>query len=439
MESSDVQKKSAVASPGFFGWIVLIGATVAQIGGQFGGWAVTGLQPAMLTQTLWSRESIGLGASLRSVATALTAPIMGRLLDRYGPRVAISGGAIISALGLFLIGFVNDPTQFVLLFGLVFGVGYAFTSALPMTTTARKWFFRRGSLAVSLVQTGGGVAAIGVPLLGLGLAGSYGWRAAFQVIAGILLVFCVVGAFFMRKSPESMGQYPDGEKPDPEAMRKVAEFESSQAVWTIGQALRTPAFWLLVATNVLMQFAYIALVTNAITWAILDLKIDRNVVTSVWSLTYVGVGLTVGLLFTLVVDQFIDRIGGRKPILIITSAIMGVSLLYALQVTEAIGFGAFLVLLALGGTPWQRFNITYMGDLFGTRNMGTVYGAVTLFVMIGTFSGPWVYGRSHDMTGSYNTAFIITAIACFVATACYIFMKPPKPAPAQLPQAAHTA
>ena len=128
----------------------------------------------------------------------------------------------------------------------------------------------------------------------------------------------------------------------------------------------------------------------------------------------------------------------KQKIALALVTMMGLALLYAPQVTDALGFGVFLGLLALGGTPWQRFNISYMGDLFGTRNMGTVYGAVTMFVMIGTFSGPWLYGRSHDMTGSYNTAFIITAIACFAATACYIFMKPPKPTPAQLPQAAHT-
>ena len=197
---------------------------------------------AVIEEFHWSRGLASGALMLGSVMWTLAAPIIGILLDRLGPRIVLPGGAIIMALGFIIGGMTNTIFEFYLGMGVFMGVGFA---ALPMTSQATflsNWFIRKRGMAIGTAASGIGLGILLVVPWTQWLITTYGWRAAFFILAGVLaIVIAPLNYFFQRQRPEEMNLKPDfGDSPArPSGHVKAAGFDGP----SLKEALRTWRFW----------------------------------------------------------------------------------------------------------------------------------------------------------------------------------------------------
>jgi Major Facilitator Superfamily len=137
-------------------------------------------------------------------------PVIGILLDRYGPRPVLAGGALIMALGFVVSGLARSVAAFYLGMGVLVGIGFA---ALPMTSQATflsNGFIEKRGMAIGLAASGIGLGIWLVVPATQWMITALGWRQAYFILAALLvLVVAPLNYFLQRQSPTEMNLKPD--------------------------------------------------------------------------------------------------------------------------------------------------------------------------------------------------------------------------------------
>ena len=236
----------------FYGWwIVTVGAIQDALkGGTF--------NEGMLFYFLRFEEDLGLSRfrisllfSLNKLEGAFEGPIVGYLIDRFGPRIMVAVGALLSGLGFILLAFTPTTGPYVYIYLLLVFVGvlsFGFKAGYnhAMMAAVNQWFIKRKGLAMSLVSTGQSVGGLLIPFFFGSPAifiWGWGWRRT-ALISGVAILLIVLPlAILVRRSPESMGLLPDGEKPRRDSRGAVvssASQTSGGADYTTGEAIPNP-------------------------------------------------------------------------------------------------------------------------------------------------------------------------------------------------------
>ena len=157
------------------------------------------------------RAAMSLAFSLSRAQGAIEAPLVGYLIDRYGPRPILVTAVFLAGVGYILLSWVNSYTSFMIVYlgviCLAFVAGFVHS---PMVV-ANSWFIRQRARAMTVVSAAVPVGgALIAPLLAIGVT-SIGWRWAAFVSGCIFLLVCLPLSFQLKRSPESMGLLPDGD------------------------------------------------------------------------------------------------------------------------------------------------------------------------------------------------------------------------------------
>ncbi len=277
---------------------------------------------AVVEEFHWSRGLASGAIMVGSIVWTLGAPLIGMLLDRYGPRPVLACGALTMAAGFVVSGFARGVAEFYLGMGVLVGIGFA---ALPMTSQATflsNWFVRRRGMAIGAAAAGIGLGILAVVPLTQRLTAAYGWRNAYFILAAVLaLGVAPLNYFFQRRAPQDMGLLPD--------FGEVAGGAGAHGAViggpTLREALKTWRFWIFSA-GVLAGAIPLHLVLIHQVAAVNDAGFSREVA----ALALGAIGL-----FTapaMVIMGFLaDRIGSRRAYLLgSASLIAGMLLLTAL-------------------------------------------------------------------------------------------------------------
>ena len=197
-----------------------------------------------------SRAATSLAFSLSRAQGAIEAPLVGSLIDRYGPRPIIVTAVFLAGVGYILLSWVTTYVGFMVVYlgviCLAFIAGFVHS---PMVV-ANSWFIRQRARAMTVVSAAVPIGgALISPLLAVGVA-SLGWRWAAFASGCIFLLVCLPLSFQLKRSPESMGLRPDGEVAPPNSASNAgadaATDKNAIADFTSRQAMKTWVFWLLV-------------------------------------------------------------------------------------------------------------------------------------------------------------------------------------------------
>ena len=198
-----------------------------------------------------SRAATSLAFSLSRAQGAIEAPLVGYLIDRYGPRPIIVTAAFLAGVGYILLSWVNSYATFMIVYLGVICLAFVAGFVHSPLVVANSWFIRQRARAMTVVSAavpiGGAMIS---PIAGHRRSFSIGWRWSAFASGCIFLLVCLPLSFQLRRSPESMGLLPDGEIKEfamagAEAMGAAA---IENAELTSGEAMKTPAFWLLVVS-----------------------------------------------------------------------------------------------------------------------------------------------------------------------------------------------
>jgi sugar phosphate permease len=235
----------------FYGWwIVIIGCIQDAVkGGTFNTGFTVYFLP-ILNELNLSRAATSLPFSLAKLESALEGPLVGYLIDRFGPRVMLVLGTTLAGLGFVLLSFTHSYVFFVIVFMGLLTLGFQAGFNHATMAAVNHWFLRKRGLAMAIVQTGQAIGGVVIfPLVALAVL-KLGWRYA-ALLSGMVVLMLLPLVLLVRRSPESMGLLPDGERrvphnPSAVPVRPVRRLRVTRE-FTTREAVRTSAFWLMAA------------------------------------------------------------------------------------------------------------------------------------------------------------------------------------------------
>ena len=342
-------------------------------------------------------------------------PLIGYLIDRWGPRVMMLIGATLAGVGFLLLSLVQTFWEFFFVYIFTVSIGFNAGFFHPVYAAVNSWFIRHRGKAFAIT---GAAASIGgmvmAPLLSH-LILSFGWRTG-AISAGLIIISVAIPcALPIRKSPESVGLLPDGLPPRPEKTAGAGQPIGIVAPvdFTVREALRTLDYWLLFSSITLRVS-----ITVALTIHFVPIFVWKGV-TEVVSAYLVSLFAFSTIVTTLAVGWF----GDRWPKSLICSIGVFPTIAGMLSLVVDPSYSSIYILpvglaITMGTVP---LNWALIGDLFGRRSYGSLRGIMVVGSGMGTFFTPIFAGWIHDRTGSYFIA-LWTFILIHLAAAFFFLL-----------------
>lgn len=405
--------------PFFYGWLI-VGGSLLALGLTYSVmYSFSVFYVALLEEFGWGRGEAAGVYSVFMILTGIGALGAGALADRFGPGRVIACGAILLAGGLLICSRVTELWHLYLAFGVLAGLGVSAAGWTPCVIVISRWFSVRLGFALGIASGGIGVGImVVVPLVQL-LISSFGWRAAYVSLAGIVLFGLLpVSLLLLRGRPEDLGQTVDGGavvSADTKAGGRaranremvVVDAEWAGRKWTVGMAVKTTRCWLLAAVKLLGGIATQMVFVHQVVYLV-EGGYDRMLAASVVGLIgllSVGAKVFWGWAADTIGRETTYTLGCAAMVLAVgllglTRVIPLPAMLYLYAVIFAIGY-------AVSAPLWP----VVTADLFAGRNFGAIYGFITLFSGFGNAVGAWLGGFVYDLTGSYAIAFGVAVVA----------------------------
>ncbi len=378
------------------------------------------------------RDSLGISQaqtnlifSLARAEGGLEGPFAGWLIDKFGNRNLLIPSVLLAVVGYFALSqFVSGFWSFAIVYLGLVSLGNSIAFQHAMFAGINQWFRRRRSLAISILAA---VSSLGglfiVPSMN-GVIERWGWEMG-SLLAGVAyLVFLFPLCFVFRNKPEDMGLLPDGDTTPPSTTgRGSAARRRVLRDYTVPEALRTQAYWLLMLGAGLRMIATLGILVSIIP-ILEDKGVSRQMAANL-----TGAMFGINFLARLVLGYFGDK-WSKSLILAGTLAAeavalaflyfgswdagtMGIILIIAFIVLEGFGDGAGIIVWAA------------LGDYYGRDRFATLRGYITFSHSWALVASPVFVGWVFDHFGSYNWAIIPAAACAGAASLCFLLVRRP--------------
>ena len=360
----------------------------------------------------WSRTLVSGASSVAFLCMGIGGVIAGSLNDRFGPRIILTFSSISLGLGYILMSQMGASWQLYLLYGLLVGIGFATHDVITLSTIAR-WFIRRRGMMPGLVKVGTGAGQLVVPLLAAAMIARLGWRSAYLVIGILCLAALVAVAQLMKRDPQGLGLYPDGNAPTGTTVGQTAQVSSL----TLKAATRTLTFWCLCVTEFMIFGCLLTTIVHIVPHA-RDLGLQPTTAAAVLS-TIGGISM----LGRIVMGTANDRIGGKRP-LVLSLALLILSLVWLQVAASAWMLFAFAVLYGFAHGALFTVMSPTVAEFFGTASHGLIFGVVLFSGTLGGSLGPLIAGYIFDLSGAYRAAFITLTVMASIGLLLALLIRP---------------
>lgn len=409
----------------FYGWwIVVVCMLVLLVHAGIGFYSFGVLNKTLQEAFDTGRATISGAVSLYMLMTGLTAPFVGKLTDRYGPKKVVLWGALIAGAAFLLLNRADTVWHLYVLF-MVAGIGMGGAGVVPVSFAVSNWFTRRRGLAMGVAMSGIGLGAVLVTLLTSYLADAFGWRVAFFALGIVAWVIIIPATMLIMKTrPQDMGLLPDGARPAAIEMAPQAEIAPATAnpeprTYTLSTALRSPPMWSIAAAAFLVGMAISGVLLHEHAF-FTDRGISKASASIMLAVTG-GVGGIGKVSFGFMADRILPR---HAFMICLVLQMVAVAILLFTEGTAMIWVFVVVFGFGMGGViALQPLLIT---QFFGLASFGAIFGAVALALSVGTAVGPFLSGWIFDASGSYRLAFIIFVVGYAIAMAALILIRGPK-------------
>jgi len=371
----------------------------------------------------WSRALTSSAFSLLMVVQGILSIGVGKLNDRFGPRIILTVCSLVLGLGFVLVSRIDAIWQMYILYGVVIGAGMS-GAPVPLMSTVARWFRARRGMMTGIVMAGVGAGTMFMPPVANWLIDTLAWRGSFVAIGIVVMVVMFLAAQFLRRDPAQKGLQPLGGDP------VIDRAPSAGAMWGLpfSVVVRTRQFWLLVVAFGGFGFAVYSILVHVVIHAIglgLPPASAAAIMTAIGGLGMVG-RVTIG--------SMADRLGSKR-LLVSQFGILSVSIFLLAASNNAWTVFAFLFGFSFGGIV--PLNSHIVAELFGLRSHGSILGTIGFSIGMGSAIGPLFTGYCYDVLGSYLVPFLTCGA---VAAACGLLISLVQPLAAiHLPVADQTS
>lgn len=363
----------------------------------------------------WSYAQVSFASSLRGLESGLLAPLIGILVDRWGPRRLIAMGALALFLGLSLLSHVNSLAMFYGAFVLI-SAGMSSCTMTVLMTAVANWFHKKIGIASGIAICGFGFGGLLIPVI-VWLVESWGWRMAVNVLAVGALVIVLPLSLLFRHKPEQYGYLPDGEELKQEHNQAIPSTDASEESISSRQLLKTRYFWQLSLAFMCLTIMLSAVVTHIMPY-LSSIGISRTQASLVATgVPVVSVG---GRLFFGWIGDKVDR---RKLLAVVLAMmLLGLSCFELAATRGNWLLVLYMVLFGLGFGGGIGLRPGMVRELFGRSKFGTVFGMMMGTGALGTVVGPLLAGWAFDSWGSYQNVWFMFNAFAVIAVVLVLFL-----------------
>ncbi len=365
----------------------------------------------VLTEFGWTRALTSGAYSTAWIIEGILGIFMGWLNDKIGPRIVLTISGILIGLGCVLMSRIETIWQLYLFYGVIIGIGLSGTF-VPILTLASRWFFKRRSTMNGLILTGTGLGTLIAPPLATWIISIYDWRTSYIVMGIVVMVIMVTAAQFLKRDPSQIGQWPYGYSTEGE-LKPSFLLEG----FSLKEAACTRQFWMVFIMASCLGCCQFAIIVHLVPHAT-DMGISpasaANILAALGGLTIIG---------RLLLGSAADRIGNRL-VLVIGFFLMAATLLWLTRATDIWMLYLFAIIYGIAEGGMGAVVSPLVAQIFGLKSLGTVFGAISFGVTIGCAVGPSLTGYIFDITGSYNTAFLVLAAIAIAGLLLIGLLKP---------------
>lgn len=413
--------------PFYYGWLIIGIAFVTMAISVSARSAFSLLLTPFTEEFGWDRGLVAGAFSFGFFISAFLSPIVGRWMDRYGPRVVIETGIFIMGIGLILAAFIEKPWHLYLTLGVMVGGGANLMSFTAQSLYLPSWFARRRALAIAIAFSGAGVGAIlFLPWLQTVIERD-GWRTSCWIMG--LIVILVLGPInlLVRQKPEDLGLLPDGDThaSDGQSGRgssNIVDAKWAAIDWTLARALRTARFWWIILAFFSGLFPWYAVQVHQTTYLV---GLGYSPILAAWAL---GIVAVFGIPGQIVLGALSDRIGREWIWSIGCLGFIICNLALILLEHHQSSFVLYVMVISQGFLGYALPSVIgpIVKEIFDGSNYGAIFGAAAVALIIGGAAGPWVTGMIFDATGSYRLAFQLAIIGSIISIGAIWIVAPRK-------------
>ena len=352
-----------------------------------------------------SRSLVSTLYTLGTLVGSFVLPMVGYQLDRHGARLIVVLITALFGFACIYMGYVQNAFMLGLGFIALRMLGQG-SLGLVCTNIINQWWVRRRGMVMGISGMAGSLISLGgFPNLINWLLPIYGWRSTY-IFLGIILVFVMtpLAFIFFRNHPEDYGLQPDGGESGIFRSRKRKQVPTgwTEVHWTLGQAMHTSVFWILVGS-----LSAISMLSTGLFFHIVSIFTDNGLTPDLAAAVFVPVAVTTalvnwgsGLLVDRVPVRVLLAIGlfFQALSLLMARSLSGITLVLIFGIVLGISSGLIRI---LGSVVWAMY--------FGRHHLGSITGFTTMITITGSAMGPMPLGIGRDLLGSYNLALIISA------------------------------
>jgi MFS family permease len=345
------------------------------------------LQP-IARDTGWSVTGVSSAMTISFLAMALTSMIWGTLSDRFGPLPVVLTGSIVIAASLALASQATSLLAFQFIFGVMVGGATAAIFA-PMMATVTGWFDTHRSLAVSLVSAGMGMAPMTMSPLVAWLVSHHDWRTTMLIVSGIVAAIMIPVSLLVRRPPAL----------DAGPSVPAAGAAAMPAEISLAEALRSPQFIILIATNFFCCATHSGPIIHTVSYAV-SCGIPMIAAVTIYSVE----GFS-GMFGRIVFGVLGDRLGAKR-VLVAGLLVQAFGALGYAFVRELSGFYAVAALFGFVYAGTMPLYSVLIRENFPLKMLGTVIGGTAMAGSLGMATGPVAGGLIYDTFASYAWLYI---------------------------------
>jgi MFS family permease len=398
----------------FYGWVV-VGCVFVLLFLAFGvTYTIGAFFQAFQQEFAANRADVSLVFAISGFLYFALGIITGPLAGKFGVRIVTLAGVLIMSVGLMLASLATSLWQVYLTYSLSVGLGVGLIY-VPTVATVQQWFIRQRGLASGIGTAGIGAGTLLLPPLATALIGLAGWRNAYLIIGGLVIVFGLVSAFLLVSTPQKRGLLPDGEPPST-LLENAPKAPVGGA--TLKEALTSRSFWILYIAAALVSFGVFIPFVHLAPYAQ-----DKGLgdATGAWLIGLIGVGSTVGR-FT--VGGWADKWGRRQSAAGAYLAI-GTMMFWWLFADALWSLVIFALVFGLSYGGFVALAPALTADYFGRRSISTIIGYYYSSVAFGALLGPTLAGLLFDLNKSYVVPIIVSAVLAILGG--IMILLAPKP------------